>query len=187
MAQDATDWASRSLKFFHLRLAEAVRPDFAARRAFYASDLASRGLETTRATSRLVLEGERFGAVLTFFASEDDALRAEERLGDLRAELERAIKFGEFRQRFDLRGVVLGAIRVGAAEVGAPALVGVGRVDPPPPVPGQQTLFLTRLRASDGTEALVHVGSAPPRDRWPDAEFLERAIVVHVDHADAMP
>lgn len=175
------------MKFFHLRLADAIAPDFAARRAFYASDLARRGLEAMRASSRLVLEGERFGAVVTFFASEEDVRLAEERAGDLHAELGRAMDFGEFRRRFDLSGVVLGAIRVNEPVVGAPALVGVGRVDPPPPVPGQQTLFLARLRASDGTEVLVHVATAPPRDSWPDAEFLERATVVHVDHADAMP
>ena len=175
------------MKFFHLRLAEAIRPDFAARRAFYASDLARRSLEAMRASSRLVLEGERFGAVLTFFATEDDVRLAQERVADLHAELAGAMDFGDFRRRFDLSGVVLGAIRVNEPEVGAPALIGVGRIDPPPPVPGQQTLFLARLRASDGTEALVHVASAPPRDRWPDAEFLAPATVIHVDHGEAMP
>ena len=143
-----------------------------------------------RASSRLVLEGERreFGAVLTFFANADDAGRAEERVAQLHSELEPAMRgFGEFRRRYDLRGTVLGAIRVDAPVQGAPALLAVGRVDPPPPVPGQQTLFLTRLRADDGTEALVHVASAPPRDVWPQAEFLGRAVVVHVDRGDAMP
>lgn len=167
-----------------------MRPDFAARRAFYASDLGGRALEVARASSRLVVEGERgsFGAVLTFFASRDDLLGAEERLLPLGSELAAAqSSFGEFRVVCDIRGPVLGAIRVGGAAVGAPALVGVGRVDPPPPVPGQQTLFLARLRGEDGTEAFIHVGQAPPRDAWPSAEFLGRGVVVHVDRGDEMP
>ncbi len=171
-------------------MALPVRPDWSARTAFYASDLARRSLDVMRATSRLVLEGDarEFGAVLTFFATEDDLRRADERLAALHEELDAAMgAFGEFAGRFDLRGVVLGAIRVDMPVPGAPALVGVGRVDPPPPVPGQQTLFLTRLRADDGTEALVHVAHAPPRDLWPAAEFLGRATVAHVDRGDAMP
>jgi hypothetical protein len=137
-----------------------------------------------------VLEGQDhdFGAVLSFFTSAEDARDADERVAPLHAELEPAMRsFGEFRRRFDLRGAVLGAIRVDVPTAGAPALLGVGRADPPPPVPGQQTLFLARLRADDGTEALVHVASALPRDAWPNADFFARAVVVHVDHGDAMP
>ncbi len=95
--------------------------------------------------------------------------------------------FGEFEPLLNARGSVLGAIRVDAPIAGARALVGFGRRDPPPPVPGQQTLFLARLRADDGVEALVHVASAPPRDAWPGAEFFGRGVVVHVDRGDAMP
>ncbi len=96
-------------------------------------------------------------------------------------------RFGEFEPLVDVRGAVLGAIRVDAPFAGAPALVGFGRRDPPPPVPGQQTLFLARLRADDGIEALVHVASTWPRDAWPAAEFLGRGVVVHVDRGNAMP
>lgn len=170
-------------------MAEAVRPDFAARRAFYASDLARRALEAMRATSRLVIEGEgeRFGAVLTFFASEDDARLAEERLAPLHAELGPASDWGEFRRVADVHGVVLGSIRIDVVRAGAPALVGIGTREVPPPVPGQQTLFLARLRARDGREVIVHVGASAPLDVWPMAEFLGRGIVVHVDRANAMP
>lgn len=133
-------------------------------------------------------EGGRFAAVLTFFPSVEDALAYEERAAPLRAEVDPAMAaFGEFRPLHDVRGVVLGAIRVGEPVAGAPALVGVGRAEPPPPVPGQQTLFLARLRGSDGMEALVHVGSASPRDRWSGAEFFAHGVVVHVDRGDAMP
>ncbi len=174
------------MKGFHLRVAApAGAVDFAARRAFYASDLARRSLEAMRATSRLAFEADGFGAVLTFFETEEDARLDDERQQDLHEA--HAADLGEFRRRFDLRGVVLGAIRVNAVEAGAPALIGVGRADPPPPVPGQSTIFLARLRAGDGYEALVHVASAPPRDAWPDAEFLGRAVVIHVDRGDAMP
>lgn len=143
-----------------------------------------------RATSRLVLEGDglAFGAVLTFFADSEDLRLEEERLAPLESELDPAThSFGEFRRLADLRGSVLGAIRVDAPIRGSPALLGFGRVDPPPPVPGQQTLFLARLRADDGIESLVHVASAPPRDVWPGAAFLGRAVVSHVDRGDAMP
>ena len=95
--------------------------------------------------------------------------------------------YGEFRRVVDLTGTVLGAIRVNAPAFGMPALVGAGLSDPPPPIPGQQTAFLTRLRASDRTEAFVHVATAPPRDTWPGATFLGRGVVVHVDRGDAMP
>jgi hypothetical protein len=171
-------------------VAEAVRPDWEARRSFYRGELAIRSLQAMRSTSRLVLEGEggRFAAVLTFFATAEDAQLADERLVALRIDLEPALaSFGEFRVLGDFGGVVLGAIRVDAPVVGAPALVGFGRREPPPPVPGQQTLFLSRLRGSEGTEAFVHVASSPPRDVWPDAAFLGRAHVAHVDRGEAMP
>jgi len=178
------------VRAFHLRVAEAVRPDWEARRAFYSGDLARRSLEAMRGTSRLVIEGDglAFGAVLTFFEGERDATLAEERLSPLHAELEPTMRsFGEFRRVVDLTGTVLGAIRVNAPAFGMPALVGAGLSDPPPPIPGQQTAFLTRLRASDRTEAFVHVATAPPRDTWPGATFLGRGVVVHVDRGDAMP
>jgi hypothetical protein len=166
-----------------------VRPDWDARRAFYASEFALRSLEAMRATSRLVFEGDGlgFGAVLTFFATEADAMLADERAGALHQTPEAPRTFGEFRRLVDLRGVVLGAIRVNAPAVGMPALIGAGSADPPPPVPGQLTAFLARLRAADGTEAFVHVASASPRDHWPTATFLGRGLVVHVDRGDAMP
>lgn len=167
---------------FHLRVAEAVRPDFAARRAFYAGPLGAAQLEALGASSRLVLESARFAAVLTFFerAVPDEPV--------VPAEVRAAMAaFGEFRPRFDLRGKIVGAIRVDRARPGQEALLGIGRRDPPPPVPGQSTVFLARLRADDGTEGLVHVATASPRDTWPGAEFLERLIVAHVDRGDAMP
>ena len=167
-----------------------MRPDWVARRAFYASELGRRSLDVMQATSRLVIEGDglRFGAVLSFFPGESDASLAEERLAPMHAELESATRsFGDFRRVVDVRGVVLGAIRVNAPVVGMPALIGVGAVDPPPPVPGQPTAFLARLRGADGTEAFVHVASAAPRDLWPAATFWGRGVVAHVDHGDAMP
>ena len=176
------------MRAFHLRVAEAVRPDFAARRAFYASPLAGRALTESRATSRLVLESARFGAVLTFFASRDDAGLAEQRLEPLQAELGPAqSSFGEFTRRYDLIGAVVGSIRVTSPAAGAPALVALGRGDPAPAVPGQSTLFVARLRSDDGWEGLVHVASARPPDQWEDAEFFERFVVAHVDRGDAMP
>ena len=167
-----------------------MRPDWDARRAFYRGDLARRAFVEMRATSRLVIEGEAlsFGAVLTFFESESEAAAAQERLAALHADLAPAMRsFGEFRRVVDAVGVVLGAIRVNAPAVGMDALVGTGPHDPPPPVPGQQTAFLARLRAADATEAFVHVASAPPRDAWPAAAFIGRGTVVHVDRGDAMP
>lgn len=167
---------------FHLRVAEAVRPDFAARRAFYAGPLGRRQLAALGATSRLVFENERLGAVLTFFrgAVPDESV--------VPAEIRAATaSFGEFRPRVDLRGTVLGAIRVDRARPGLETLLAVGRLDPPPPIPGQSTVFLARLRSDDGIEALVHVATASPRDLWPAADFLEHLVVVHVDHGDAMP
>ncbi len=179
------------MKGFHLRVAApAGAVDFAARRSFYASALAARQLEAIGASSRLVLEGEaeRFGAVLTFFPSPEDAAVFEERLTPLRSEIDAAMRsFGQFTRISDVRGSVLGAIRVGEAVGGAPALLALGRRDPIPPVPGQQTLFLARLRADDGVEVIVHVASAPPPGAWPEAEFFGRAVVVHVDRGDAMP
>jgi hypothetical protein len=178
------------LKAFHLRIATPVRPDWDARRAFYGGDLARRSLEAMRATSRLVVEGDvrAFGAVLTFFASEDDAALAEERVAPFHAELDPAMRtFGEFRRVADVRGTVLGAIRVNAPRESMRVLVAVGASDPPPPVPGQDTVFLARLRGADGSEALVHVASDDPRDAWPSASFIGRGVVVHVDRGDAMP
>jgi hypothetical protein len=143
-----------------------------------------------RATSRLVLEGERlaFGAVLTFFESEADARAADARVAPLHPQVPESMRsFGEFRRVVEITGVVLGAIRVNAPTAGMPALLAAGRDDPPPPVPGQQTSFLARLRASDGDEAFVHVATAPPRDEWPAARFFGRGVVVHVDRGDAMP
>jgi hypothetical protein len=143
-----------------------------------------------RATSRLVVEGERlsFGAVLTFFATEDDAAQAEARLAPLHEEVEPAMRsFGEFRRLVEARGLVLGAIRVDAPAEGMPVLIAAGPSDPPPPVPGQQTAFLARLRSADGAEAFVHVATVPPRDSWPAATFLGRGLVTHVDRGDAMP
>jgi hypothetical protein len=179
-----------AVRGFHLRVAEAVRPDFAARRAFYGSDLARRADELAGVTSRLVLEGENgaFAAVASFFASPDDAVSAEERLAPMRDELDAAQSaFGAFRPVADLRGVVLGAIRVNAAAPNAHAIVGIGRGHPPPPIPGQPTLFLSVLRATDGTLAFIHVATSAPPDTWPSAEFLGRGVVVHVDRGDAMP
>jgi hypothetical protein len=178
------------MRGFHLRIAQAISADFVARRHFYASELARRADDVTRLSSRLVLEGDRgaFGAVVSFYPGPEDALAAEERLAPLREEVESAqAGFGEFRPLHDLRGVVLGAIRVNEAAVGAHAIVGVGHGHPPPPVPGQPTLFLSVLRANDGTLAFIHVATSPPPDTWPDAEFLGRGMVVHVDHGDAMP
>ena len=137
-----------------------------------------------------MIEGEAlaFGAVITFFETEADAARAEERLAPLHAEIEPAVRsFGDFRRVVDKTGLVLGAIRVNAPEVGMPVLVGAGPTDPPPPIPGQQTAFLARLRAADGSEAFVHVAAAAPRDTWPAATFFGRGIVSHVDRGDAMP
>jgi hypothetical protein len=146
--------------------------------------------EAMRATSRLVIEGERstFGAVLTFFATEADANAAEERLAPVHERVPPELRsFGEFRRVLDVTGTVVGAIRVDRATPGKPVLLAAGDAEPPSPVPGQQTLFLARLRASDGTEAFVHVATAPPRDEWPSATFLGRGLVVHVDRGDAMP
>jgi hypothetical protein len=140
--------------------------------------------------SRLVLEGERaeFAAVLAFYETPEDVRAAEERLAPLRAEVDRAMAtFGEFQPLHEVRGTVLGAIRVDRAEVGAPTVLGVGRQDSPPPVPGQQTQFIAVMRGEDGVVAFVHVAHIWPRDRWPEGIFFRRGFVVHVDGADVMP
>ena len=143
-----------------------------------------------RATSRLVIEGDdlSFGGVLTFFEGAADAARAEERSAVVGAELEAALRsFGEFRAVADVTGVVLGAIRVDAATPGLRVLIGVGRADPPAAVPGQQSVFVARLRGTDGTEVLIHVAGDTPRDVWPNADFLGLGVVTHVDRGHAMP